>query len=62
MSLALVAVQWLIEHSTPHQLLWCINNCPLRNPCQRKVAIHEQLLLKNINLDTTNSNLNNPSL
>ena len=25
-------VKWLIEHSTSHQLLWCIDNFVLRNP------------------------------
>jgi hypothetical protein len=25
-------VKWLIEHSTSHQLLWCIESFLLRNP------------------------------
>ena len=25
-------VKWLIEHSTSHQLLWCIDSFELRNP------------------------------
>ncbi|MBK6610084.1 MAG: hypothetical protein IPI59_03730 [Sphingobacteriales bacterium] len=25
-------VKWLIEHSTSHQLLWCIDSYVLRNP------------------------------
>jgi hypothetical protein len=25
-------VTWLIEHSTSHQLLWCIDSCVHRNP------------------------------
>jgi len=25
-------VKWLIEHSTSHQLLWCIDSFVLRNP------------------------------
>jgi len=25
-------VKWLIEHSTSHQLLWCIDSLVLRNP------------------------------
>ncbi len=25
-------VMWLIEHSTSHQLLWCIDSLVLRNP------------------------------
>ena len=28
-------VTWLIEHSTSHQLLWCIDSCVLRNPPMR---------------------------
>jgi len=28
--------QWLIEHSTSHQLLWCIDSFVLRNPPLRK--------------------------
>jgi len=31
-------VQWLIEHSTSHQLLWCIDSFELRNPLLRKAA------------------------
>ena len=31
-------VQWLIEHSTSHQLLWCIDSLELRNPLLRKAA------------------------
>jgi hypothetical protein len=30
--LAKKRVQWLIKHSTPHQLLWCIDSFVLRNP------------------------------
>jgi len=30
--------QWLIEHSTSHQLLWCIDSFVLRNPLLRKAA------------------------
>ena len=29
-------VKWLIEHSTSHQLLWCIDSLVLRNPLLRK--------------------------
>ena len=29
-------VTWLIEHSTPHQLLWCIDSFVLRNPPLRQ--------------------------
>jgi hypothetical protein len=31
-------VNWLIEHSTSHQLLWCIDSLPLRNPPLRQAA------------------------
>ena len=27
---------WLIEHSTSHQLLWCIDSFVLRNPPLRQ--------------------------
>jgi hypothetical protein len=30
--------QWLIEHSTSHQLLWYIDSEVLRNPLLRKAA------------------------
>jgi hypothetical protein len=29
-------VTWLIEHSTSHQLLWCIDSFALRNPPLRQ--------------------------
>ncbi len=29
-------VKWLIEHSTSHQLLWCIDSFVLRNPPEYK--------------------------
>jgi hypothetical protein len=29
-------VTWLIEHSTSHQLLWCIDRFVLRNPPLRQ--------------------------
>jgi len=32
-------VQWLIEHSTSQQLLWCIDSFVLRIPVLRKAAI-----------------------
>ncbi len=35
-------VKWLIEHSTSHQLLWCIESFVLRNPPLRKAANHSQ--------------------
>ena len=29
-------VTWLIEHSTSHQLLWCVDSFVLRNPPLRQ--------------------------
>ncbi len=34
--LAQLQVKWLIEHSTSHQLLWCIDGFVLRNPPLRQ--------------------------
>ena len=31
-------VQWLIEHSTSHQILWYVDSLLLRNPLLRKAA------------------------
>ena len=31
-------VQWLIEHSTSHQILWYVDSFELRNPLLRKAA------------------------
>jgi hypothetical protein len=31
-------VQWLIEHSTSHQLLWYVDSFELRNPLLRKAT------------------------
>jgi hypothetical protein len=31
-------VKWLIEHSTSHQLLWCIDSLVLRNPARTPSA------------------------
>ena len=31
-------VTWLIEHSTSHQLLWCIDSFVLRNPPLRQAV------------------------
>jgi len=31
-------VQWLIEHSTSHQLLWYVDSFVFRNPLLRKAA------------------------
>ena len=40
-------VKWLVEHSTSHQLLWCIDSFVLRNPLLRKAAKRKQQLLTN---------------
>jgi len=46
-------VEWLIEHSTSHQLLWCNDCFELRNPPLRQAPKrYGQVLKKNI------SNLN----
>ncbi len=37
-------VQWLIEHSTSHQLLWYVDSFELRNPLLRKAAKRYQQL------------------
>ena len=29
-------VKWLIEHSTSHQILWCVDSFVLRNPPLRQ--------------------------
>ena len=31
-------VQWLIEHSASHQILWYVDSFELRNPLLRKAA------------------------
>ena len=31
---------WLIEYSTSHQLLWCIDSFELQNPLLRQVPKH----------------------
>ncbi len=42
-------VQWLIEHSTSHQLLWLNESFVLRNPLLRKAANrYKQGVLKTI--------------
>lgn len=37
-------VKWLIEHSTLHQLFWCIDSEVLRNPPLRQVPKRYGLL------------------
>ncbi len=34
-------VTWLIEHSTSHQLLWCLDSFVLRNPPLRQAREHQ---------------------
>jgi hypothetical protein len=31
-------VQWLIQHSSTHQILWYVDSLVLRNPLLRKAA------------------------
>jgi len=38
-------VTWLIEHSTSHQLLWCIDSFVLRNPPLRQAPKRYNSLL-----------------
>jgi hypothetical protein len=45
--LAYWLVKWLIEHSTSHQLLWCIDSFVLRNSPERKARKRYHLLRKN---------------
>lgn len=40
-------VKWLIEHSTSHQLLWCIESFVLRNPPLRQAPKRYASLKKN---------------
>jgi hypothetical protein len=42
-------VQWLIEHSTSHRLLWYIDSFVLRNPLLRKAANRYAQLKKRAN-------------
>ncbi len=43
MRLAQWRVKWLIEHSTSHQLLWCIDSFVLLNPLLRQAPIRYSL-------------------
>lgn len=38
-------VQWLIEHSTSHQILWYVDSLVIRNPLLRKAAKRYMLLV-----------------
>jgi len=39
-------VTWLIEHSTSHKLLWCIDSLVLRNPPLRQAPKRYQIFIK----------------
>jgi len=43
-------VQWLIEHSTSHQLLWYVDSLVLRNPLLRKAAKRYKQAIRKYNL------------
>jgi len=47
--LAQLRVTWLIEYSTSHQLLWCIDSFVPRNPppSQRRKTLRASLRMKN---------------
>ena len=52
-------VTWFIEHSTPHHLLWCIENFslqipPLRQAPNRYMLCYLKIALKNKILKTKN--------
>jgi len=46
-------VQWLIEHSTSHQLLWYVDSLVLRNPLLRKAAKRYKQATKRRHFKTT---------
>ena len=48
-------VQWLIEHSTSHQILWYVDSLVLRNPLLQKAA-KTFLKIKNITYLPANHN------
>jgi len=45
-------VKWLIEHSTSHQLLWCIDSFVLRNPPLRQAPKRYRQALTNVRTKT----------
>ena len=45
-------VKWLTEHSTLHQLLWCIDSFVLRNPPLRQTL---QAMLKQRSIEDLHS-------
>ena len=45
-------VKWLIEHSTSHQLLWCIDSFVLRNPPLRQAPKRYKKLKKYLIYET----------
>ena len=52
-------VTWLIEHSTSHQLLWCIDSFVLRNPPLRQ-APNRYLQAYRPNSQADNENISTP--
>jgi hypothetical protein len=48
-------VQWLIEHFTSHQLLWCIDRFVLRNPPPSPSHIYRYRLLQQEQSQITNT-------
>ena len=45
-------VQWLIEHSTSHQILWYVDSFVLRNPLLRKAAKRQDVKKLNFSLES----------
>jgi hypothetical protein len=45
-------VQWLIEHSTSHQLLWYVDSLVLRNPLLLKAANRQDVKKLNFSLES----------
>ena len=52
-------VKWLIEHSTSHQLLWCIDSFVLRNPPLRQAPKRQAVKKLSFLLKTLISQSNN---
>ena len=49
-------VKWLIEHSTSHQLLWCIDSLVLRNPPLRQAPNRYRQPYRNAPTDKNDRN------
>ena len=45
-------VTWLIEHSTSHQLLWCIDSFVLQNPPLRQAPNRYMLCFPKLRIKT----------